>query len=154
MLASIGLIAIMLLPSIVKADFYSKSAKAKWLGIIVEPHATAYIVIDTSGDTLVLSWDSEGYIYFPYVGAFFMGSWHVWDDKGFNKKSPSPVGGEGSKTFFYPHTYTWVHAEVKWDWILASPVPTFLTSTARIDLYIEGGDSGGGGPPKRSTGQV
>ena len=144
----------MLFPSIVRADFYSKSARATWLGIVVEPYATAYIVIDTGGDTLKLSWESQAYIYFPYFGVFLSGQWHIWDDEGFSKYSESLSTRSGSKTFFYPHTYTWVHAEVKWKWMLASPVPTFLISTARIDLYIEGGDSSGGGPPKRSIGQV
>ena len=73
-----------------------------------------------------------------------MGSWHIWDDKGFDEYG-SQIDRSGSATFNYYNTYTWVHVEVTWVYILASPVPAFLYTTARIDIYVDNGNPGGGG---------
>jgi len=64
----------------------------------------------------------------------------VWDDKG-NKiywidmgTALAHIPPDGEKTVTYTNTYTWVHAEIRWSYLLWWSFGKYVT--LRCDVYV------------------
>jgi len=133
LLPVIFLMALVMLTPLAQAKTYSESTRS-WPP--TAPGCYAYLVVDTTTDTVEVRWEGPTWIYSP-VPATHIKLWSWWtftDNKGFEKRnSGTGISASGSESFFYSNSGTWVHLKVHWAyWFLYWGADT----TAKIDIYI------------------
>jgi hypothetical protein len=108
---------------------------------VIHNYWEVWLVVDTNTDTLTLKWNAEDWFYSPFGQGYSFGSYiHVWDDKG-NKihwidmgTALAHIPPDGQITLKYTNTYTWVHAEIRWSYLLWWSFGKYVT--LRCDVYV------------------
>jgi hypothetical protein len=127
------------------ADIYQRYGNVGW----IYPDGEAWAMVDTGADQLCFKWSFSQYIILPYIGAWFpIGYVEIYDSHGtiyFRDGKSETIHTSEELWLSYSGENVWITFKIQACYILASPVPSFLTPEISITFYIGNPPSSGGG---------
>jgi hypothetical protein len=112
------------------------------------PSCTLSVAVDKDADIISVYYHSENYIItvFPAPYCAFCACWHIWDEIGFDKRSPEYEGVPCSDCFnvAYSNEGTWVRVKMRWCFTWGGTV--WYLASAQVDIYVPASGGLGGSP--------
>jgi len=127
------------------ANIYQRYGNVGW----IYPDGEAWAMVDTGADQLCFKWSFSQYIILPYIGVWFpIGYVEIYDSHGtiyFRDGKSETIPTSEELWLSYSGENVWITFKIQACYILASPVPAFLTPEISLTFYIGDPPSDGGG---------